>query len=168
MADDVHSAEEEGRSVPVMPGSDLYEFNESLGEGAEPDYGAEDTEGVPQEHDGAGEGDGSEADEGGALLGADAGGSAADGGASAGGGGEDALDPGHIGSVDVSAYLGGDIPVHESAYEGVSAEDFQAFALAVDSRLAALDAMGAVVVFALFMCAGSLAVRTLVRSMEEF
>lgn len=54
---------------------------------------------------------------------------------------------------------------HE-AYEGVAPEQFEQAFDAVNTRLDALIAGGAVLVIAIFVCVGVLAVQTLLRSFE--
>lgn len=62
----------------------------------------------------------------------------------------------------------GDTGLDEQAvYEGVTAEDFQAYSEVVTVHLDALTASSVVIVVALFINAGILAVGTLIRSFER-
>lgn len=53
-----------------------------------------------------------------------------------------------------------------STYEGVTSESFQAMYEGFDAKLDALNASSLVLVFAMFFCAGAIAVDTLLRSLE--
>lgn len=66
--------------------------------------------------------------------------------------------------VDSPTYAVEDVETHE----GVDASDFEAYSTMVEVRLDAVVASSVVLVVAVFVCAGVLAVQTLLRSLEKW
>lgn len=175
--------DEYGVAVPVPEGSEEYErISDEIQEaqdngfvgtgGGEFEVGddiqEENTQDSAGEYDGAGDGNGENADQGEIVPGDDSGGSAADGGTSAGIDGQGTESAGDKVTVIVDGQPLQVEVTNYGEYEYVSVEQFEQFEQEIGQNFEAANALLVVLAVGIFVSAGIAAVDTLIRSLERY